>query len=103
MTGNDAIFVECINRRVFRRPHHFCSGSTMERTDKTWYKTELKTLSKLVEKLKLDALTARQLMIELNEVNAAIESDCSLIELVILESRRDRSLRRYLDMYNSSK
>jgi hypothetical protein len=66
----------------------------------TWYECELSLLRELREKLKLDVDTMRDLISELNSMARAIENDCSVIEMVILQCRRDRAMKRYLREYN---
>jgi hypothetical protein len=46
--------------------------------------------------LKLDEQTMRELVYDLHQMT----KDCSVIEFVIMQSKRDRTLRPYLDEYN---
>jgi hypothetical protein len=66
----------------------------------TWYECELSLLRELREKLKLDVNIMRDLISELNSMARAMENDCSVIEMVILQSRRHRAMERYLREYN---
>jgi hypothetical protein len=67
----------------------------------TWFNSELRLLRELTDKLKLDSQTLRQMINELSSMQKAIENDCSVIELVILQAQRDRSLKTYLNRYNA--
>jgi hypothetical protein len=72
-----------------------------DNTTQRWYECELKLLKELCTKLKLDTEIMQDMVFELNNMLRAIENDCSVIEMVILQARRDRALKKYLDEYNT--
>jgi len=68
--------------------------------DDKWYQCELDTLLKLRTRLNLNAIVMAQLMRELNEMKQAMMDDCSVIEMVALQAKRDKTLEPYLKAYN---
>ena len=65
-----------------------------------WYQAELKILRKLYSTLKIDQHVMREFVYELGVMWRAMDGDCGVIEMVIMQSRRDRALKPYLDEYN---
>ena len=65
-----------------------------------WYLAELELLRKLYSTLKIDQNVMREFVYELGVMWQAMDGDCGVIEMVIMQSRRDRALKHYLDEYN---
>ena len=68
--------------------------------DDPWYICEMNIIRELRDKLKLNAHIVKELVDDLNDMYAA---DCSVIELVLLQAKRDKNMRAYLDQYNALK
>ena len=68
--------------------------------DDKWYQCELDTLHKLRTRLNFDDAVMTQLVRQLNDMKRAMDN-CGVIEMVVMQGRRDRSLRPYLDAYNA--
>ena len=69
--------------------------------DNKWYQWELDTLHKLRTRLNLNTIVMRQLVRELNDMKRAMTQECSTIEMVILQARRDKTLQPYLKAYST--
>jgi hypothetical protein len=65
-----------------------------------WYIAELDILRKLYNTLKIDQTIMREYVYELDVMWRAIDAGCGVTEMVIMQSRRDRALKHYLDEYN---
>jgi hypothetical protein len=61
-----------------------------------WYRGELAILRKLYLELNIEEHIIRQFIKQLNEMT----KDCSVIEFVAMQARRDRALKPYLEQYN---
>jgi hypothetical protein len=69
-------------------------------TTQKWYTCELRLLKEFNEKLKLDVEIMQDMVFQLNDMRRAVDHDCSVIEMTILQAKRDRALKKYLDEYN---
>jgi hypothetical protein len=69
-------------------------------TSQRWYNCELRLLRELCNKLKLNTELMQEMVFELNDMLDIVEKDCSVIEMVVLQAKRERSLKKFLDEYN---
>ena len=65
-----------------------------------WYLAELEILRKLYSTLKINRNVMQEFVYELDVMWRAMDAGCGAIEIVIMQSRRDRALKLYLDEYN---
>jgi hypothetical protein len=65
-----------------------------------WYLSEIDILRKLYNTLKIDQTIMREFVYELRVMWRAMDAGCGVTEIVIMQSRRDRALKQYLDEYN---